>query len=106
MVKAELGYDLTANVSTADDQQLYRLIDSEQQRLAADYDWPFLFTRADVNVAARYSNLPTTIVFERPVAVWRKSSNLWCPIKHGISELEYNQLDSDLAIKQDYIQRC
>src|SRR5437867_2110299 len=105
MLKAELGYSLTANVATADDQQLYRLIDSEQKRLAADYDWPFLKVRGDANVAGRNTALPVTVVFERPVRVFRKYNNFWEPIEGGIGEHEYNLIDSDTNEKQDPIQR-
>jgi len=108
MLKAELGYTLTANVATADDQQLYRLIDNEQKRLAADYDWSFLDKYADVaaTVGSRNLNLPlTNIVFERPTLVTRLFNTLWQEIGHGISDAEYNVVNSDLAVQQDPIQR-
>lgn len=105
LLKAEIGYSLAAGVATADDQALYRLIDNEQKRLAADFDWPFLKNKPTVNVAARTANLPTTIVFERPVKVLRKFNNFWLPIEHGIGEDEYNILDSDRGLTQDPIQR-
>ncbi len=108
MLKAELGYNLTANVATADDQQLYRLIDNEQKRLAADYDWPFLDFYADVVAAAssRNLNLPLTgVVFERPVRVERKFNLLWQEIEHGILYTDYNVSDSDLGRTMDPIQK-
>src|SRR5436190_21216468 len=86
LVKSELGYSLTANVAVADDQQLYHLIDNEQNRLASEYDWPFLERRSDVVVIAgqRNANIPANIVFERPIVVEKLSSTLWCPLIYGI----------------------
>jgi hypothetical protein len=107
MLKAEIGYTLTASVATADDQQLYRLIDNEQKRLAADFDWSFLDKYTDVaaTVGSRNLTLPTTIVFERPTIVVRLFNTLWQEIGHGISEGEYNITNSDLGVRQDPIQR-
>lgn len=108
LLKAELGYNLTANVATADDQQLYRLIDSEQKRLAADYDWPFLDKFADVAApTGSYNALvfpSTSIVLERPLRVERKFNTLWQEIDHGISDEQYNFIDSALGRRMDPIQ--
>ncbi len=107
MLKAELGYNLTAGVATADDQQLYRLIDNEQKRLAADYDWSYLDKYTDVTaaIASRYLTLPTDIVFERPVRVERRFNLLWQDIEHGILDEDYNVSDSDLSRTMDPIQK-
>lgn len=109
LLKAELGYNLTASVATADDQQLYRLIDSEQKRLAADFDWTFLDKYVDVTATVGSGSLtlalPTTIVFERPVRVERKFNTLWQDIDHGISDCEYNVSDSAAGARNDPIQK-
>lgn len=108
MLKAELGYNLTSGVATADDQQLYRLIDSEQKRLAGDYDWPFLDKYADVSATVATQNLtfPTSsVVLERPLRVERKFNTLWQEIDHGITDEEYNVIDSSLGRQMDPIQK-
>jgi len=108
LLKAEIGYSLTAGVSAADDQQLYRLIDNEQKRLAADYDWPFLDKYADVvaTVGSRNLNFPgTNVVLERPLRVERKFNTLWQEIKHGIEDSDYNVSNSDVGVQQDPIQK-
>ncbi len=106
-LKAELGYNLTASVATADDQQLYRLIDNEQKRLAADFDWAFLNKYSDVaaTVAAQNLTLPTDIVFERPTIVERRFNNLWQDISHGITGEDYNVVDSSVGRTMDPIQK-
>ena len=107
-LKAELGYTLTAGVATADDQQLYRLIDNEQKRLAADYDWSFLDKYADVAATVGTRNLTfpgTAVVLERPLRVERKFNTLWQEIDHGIEDSDYNVCDSDLLRQQDPIQK-
>jgi hypothetical protein len=107
-LKAEIGYSLTAGVAAADDQQLYRLIDNEQKRLAADYDWPHLDKYADVaaGVGTRNLNFPgTAVVLERPLRVERKFNTLWQEISHGIEDRDYNTVDSDLGRTMDPIQK-
>jgi hypothetical protein len=107
MLKAELGYNLTTGVATADDQQLYRLIDNEQKRLAAAWSWPFLDKYADVAATVTTRNLtyPTVLGGERPIRVQRKYNTLWQDIVHGITDTEYNIVDSDASRTQDPIQR-
>lgn len=108
MLKAELGYNLTANVAVADDQQLYRQIDSEQKRLAADYDWPFLNKYGDVSATIGTRNLTfpaSSVVLERPLRVERKFNTLWSPIDHGIEDCDYNVFDSDTGRTADPIQK-
>lgn len=99
---------MTASVSVADDAQLYRLIDNEQKRLAADFDWPFLDKYADVAaiVGTRNLNFPgTNVVLERPLRVERKFNTLWQEIEHGIEDCDYNVSDSDLGRQMDPIQK-
>ena len=108
MLKAEIGYNLTASVAVADDQQLYRLIDNEQKRLAADFDWAFLDKSADVAapVATQNLNFPSTsVVLERPLRVQRRFNNLWQEITHGIEDSDYNVSDSSLGRMMDPIQK-
>lgn len=108
LLKAELGYSLTANVATADDQIMYRQIDSEQKRLASDFDWPFLDKYADVAapVGTRNLNFPgASVVLERPLRVERKFNTLWQEIEHGIEDCDYNVSDSDLGRQMDPIRK-
>lgn len=108
MLKAELGYNLTAGVATADDQQLYRLLDNEQKRLAADYDWSFLDKYGDVAATVGTRNLAfpgSSVVLERPLRVERKFNTLWQEIEHGIEDCDYNTIDSDLGRTMDPIQK-
>lgn len=97
MLKAELGYSLTANVAVADDTQLSYLLDMKQQWLASQYDWPFLETRFDVPALAgtRTYNLPTTMNLERPVVAEVFYTNRWKPVCYGIGGAEFNYINSD-----------
>src|SRR5438132_3496691 len=107
-LKAELGYNLTSGVASADDQILYRLIDNEQTRLAADYDWAHLDKYADIaaTVGTRNLNFPaSSIVLERPLRVERYYNTLWQEIKHGIKDEDYNIYNSDLGLKYDPVQK-
>jgi len=108
MVKAELAYSLTSGVATAQDQELYSLIDGKQQWLAGEYDWPFLHTSADVTASSRYATLPTTIDYARLFNVWVFWSNYWKPLEYGIDEIQYNALSSGdvvAAVPRDPIMR-
>ncbi len=113
MLKGELGYALTPGVATAQDQELYTLIDNKQRWLSSDWSWPFLEKRSDIAVAggigSRYQTAPTDINFERPVNVQTLWNTFWRPVIYGIEMPEYNALssgDGGVPIKQlDPIQR-
>ena|SRR5208337_2064596 len=113
-LKAEVGYAAGANVVS--DITLAQLLDQQQKWLATEHDWPFLKERWDVQVAPniRYPALPTVddlgtvsvpIDFERPVQVSRFYNNYWDDVDYGITDQDYNYVNSDQNVVLDPIQK-
>ena len=113
LLKGEIGYSTTGSVNTAQDTELYTLIDTKQQWLASKYDWPFLERRADVSIVAdtagRYATFPTTVDLERLRSVEVLYNDRWQEVEYGIGASEYNAYSSGdgsvTAVLQDPIGR-
>jgi hypothetical protein len=107
MLKGELGYVLTANVATAQDQELYTLLDNKQKWLAGEYDWQFLnssqnFVTVGAGVGNRYQTLPTGLNYERPVKVSAFWGTIERDVAYGIGQTEYNTFpsgDGNVAVR-------
>lgn len=117
MLKAELAANMTVGVAAANDTQYACLIAAKQRWLADIYDWPFLENAWDVENGGgvRYLPLPINqlddlgtqiaINMERPCQVKVFFSNYWQDLLYGISEEEYNYINSDQGLTLDPIQR-
>lgn len=110
MVKGELAYNTTSGVATAQDQELYALIDMKQQWLANEHDWSFLQVDKDVTVtaASRYATLPTTLDYGRLFVTTVFWSDYWLPVEFGVGIEQYNTFssgDQKVAVKSDPILR-
>ncbi len=115
MLRAEIGQTLDTSASTQMDTAHNQLLSNKQQWFTAEYDWPFLEQRWDVNVTLRYTNLPTNANtpggtalapnFERPMLVEAKFNNFWRELIEGIGSDEFNYLRSDDGVQQDPILR-
>ena len=103
MLKAEIGYSLTAGVATAEDARLYLLLANTQKWLAADFEWPFLKRTGDVSLAAeaRTGTLPSTLDPERPFQVFSRDDNVWVPLQYGITPQDLTVWDSDASETSD-----
>lgn len=97
MLKAEIGYSLTAGVATAEDARLKVLLATTQKWLAADFEWPFLKRTGDVLLAAadRTGTIPSTLDPESPLQVHAKHLELWHPLTYGIGPEDMGVWDSD-----------
>jgi hypothetical protein len=115
IVKSESAKSLQ-QTSTAQDTEIYQIVDDCQAALAGQFDWPFLKTRWDTTVTAggRYTAFPTVsnlgntvnINQERPCDAWVKWNAIWQPVVYGIDEYpEFNYLDSDRNQVLDPVQR-
>lgn len=114
MVKAELGKSLAAT-ATAQDQNLYQLIDNQQQWLANEYDWATQAHWWDVDISTgnRFINVPSVnesgdtmlINLQRPVQLSRQWNIIWVPVEFGIHNRDYNYLNSELGVVLDPVQK-
>lgn len=97
MLKGELGISTAVSTGTGSDQELMSLINTQQQWLAGEYDWPFLRAQEDVEMWAneRFGLMPATIDFEKPVRVdtWSQDGD-WHQLEFGITADEYNRESS------------
>lgn len=125
MLKAEVGTNMITGVAVANDLNFASLIAEKQRWLADTFDWPFLENDWDIPVggggSTRYLPLPTAaqddqagqeggvgtylLNQERPFQVSVFFSNYWQPLLYGISEEEYNYINSDLLQTLDPVQR-
>jgi hypothetical protein len=106
MVKAECGYNLQG-VATAQDQELKALLSNMQLWLWSQYQWPFLYTHADVGATAggRYLNFPAGLSFDYPTEAETKWGDLWYDVAYGIKGEQYEAVDPDRGQFQDPIER-
>ena len=106
MLKAECGMSLDATAS-AKDAALIQLLSNKQLFLSAEYSWPYLKHKWNVDCAvnARYLDIPTqddrgenvTINFERPVITEVRFGNIWIPVEYGINAEQYSAIDPELG---------
>ena len=118
-VKAQLNYSMTPGDNPAEDRRLYQLIIDQQLWLADRWDFPTLeqFWDVPISVAGRYSAIPTVesggtqaaqaIAFNkrRPLEVYGLFSAYWNLLDYGITEEQYNNINSDSGQLNDPIQR-
>tara|TARA_R110002073_G_scaffold32236_4_gene97938 strand:- start:5405 stop:6100 length:696 start_codon:yes stop_codon:yes gene_type:complete len=96
-LRAEIGHSTTTNLGVNMLDSLKQVLSRTQDRLWADYDWPFLRSTSDKQLAAgsRYYDIPQTFVLERIESVHVKDGGNWSVLSPGISLNEYNVYDSD-----------
>lgn len=106
MLSAEVGDSLvTQNTQAILEKNI--ILSDVQQWLSSQYDWPQLDDRQDQTFAVgqRYAIAPTLQYFDRPNAAWVYWSNRWMPLTVGISQEQFNYLNSDLYVGLDPVQR-
>lgn len=98
MLKAEVGSTLTDGVNTADDARFDMLLANKQLELASLYDWPFLRDRKDVATVSGQRFYPLPLLnYERPHRCQVSWSNIWRRLVYGITEQNYNLINSLLT---------
>ena len=97
MLKAELGYALTAGVAASEDTRLKYLLAYHQKWLAGQYDWPFLKRTGDVLLDAgdRTATIPSTLDTNRSVQVSVLDKTVWRPLTYGIAAEDLTIWNSD-----------
>ena len=100
-VRLEANLDPSPALSLNLLPKIQLLIQTEQERLYDDFDWPFLKITRDVAVAAgqRYYDLPTDLNLERVDKVDYYWGNKWFPLTRGVGTDQYNTYDSDQGVK-------
>ncbi len=80
---------------------------SAQERLFQSYNWPFKSIQRDKAMVAgeRYFAPPADLDLENIRKVEVRWTNLWQPCVRGIGSEQYNIVNSDAGIRQDFVQR-
>lgn len=80
---------------------------SAQERLYTAKDWPFKNIYRDIAGAAgqRYYGLPSNMRLEDIREAKVKVGNQWLDLDRGISTEQFNAVNSDADVRQDYIRR-
>lgn len=107
MLKGECGYNMQSGVATAQDTELYQVLQNKQAWLWSQYKWPFLYTHKDVTLAAnaRYYNFPAGLSFDYPTEVEVKWGTLWFDVSYGIKGEEYEAVDPEVGQTLDPVSR-
>jgi hypothetical protein len=87
--------DLSSNILP----NMKQILQRTQRQLWLAYDWKFLKGWADKIVSAgqRYYDFPTTMDSARIARVYYRWNNLFMDMEKGISPLDYNAFNSELA---------
>lgn len=84
-------------------EKIKHVVRRTQETLYEDFDWPFLQTHANKDMAAgqRYYDFPAAINPERITRVDVLWNGTWVPIERGIDVHNYNSYDSDSDERSD-----
>lgn len=108
MFKAETQKSLNPLVSTSDDTRCNYMLYNTQNWLASEYDWDFLRTIIDQNIAggAQYNTLPA-LNYERAtqLKVYTFYNNFYQELSYGIGVDEYNISNAAIGQYQTPAQR-
>ena len=106
-LRAEAGHSLQANLGVQNREVFIKVLQRQQRRLWADYDWTFLRVSRDIAVQAgqRYYGFPTDLELERLELVEFKYGDRWIPVQYGIGRKEYDIHDSDRGIRSFPVER-
>ena len=99
----EAGHFTTGALNRNVLAQIQQTVRRTYRRLHADFNWPHLYVRRDVQVGAkeRYLTFPPDMDPDRTLNAWvmGSGSDRWEPLEYGIGMAQYNRLNSD---KFDY----
>lgn len=101
-LRAEIGASANPAMGTNAHHAMNLLLERTQERLWADFDWPFMAIDRDITLTngQRYYAFPTDIAYDRVTCTHVKYSNSWRPLEYGVTVKDYNYIDSDTDSRQ------
>jgi len=98
-LRAETGRSQEISVGVDEFDNLKVTLDRIQETLYDDYEWPHLRVQRTVQLFAgqRYYDFPSDINFDRIEDIKLKYSNVYVPIKRGITLEDYSMYDSNAS---------
>lgn len=106
-LRAEIGASANPAMGTNAVHQMNLLLSRTQERLWADFDWPFMVVSRDVPmlVGQKIYSFPADLDFNRVIDTNVKYSATWRGLDYGVGVEQYNFMDSDAGKRQDPVQR-
>lgn len=103
MLRAEIGASTNVAMGVNALPQLKQTLNRTQQRLWAEFDWPFAYIERDEPMVngERYYAFDNDIDFDRIVCAHVKWSDTWRSMEYGIGPGEYNRSDPEDNEKED-----
>lgn len=107
MLRRELGLAESPALGRNVRDQHQQVLSAAQERLFQAYDWPFKQISRDVlgQHGQRYYAPPTGLDFENIRSVDVMWATTWQCCERGIGIEQYNEVNSDAGILQDYVRR-
>lgn len=102
-LRAEIGASTNVSMGVNALPQLKQILRRTQERLWADFEWPFAFIERDEPMlnGQRYYAFDNDIDFDRISRADVKWADTWRPLCYGIGAEQYNSSDSDAGEKED-----
>lgn len=106
-LRAELGVSQNAAHNSSSQDTHIALLQSRQEELWEDYDWPHLRVRRIEPVAAgqRYYDFSSHIPIDRIEKISYRWGEDWCELAYGIEDRHYEVWDSDLDERSEPVER-
>ena len=101
MLQAECRLSTATSRGLDNRENLKELIRRTQTILYEENVWPFMKTKKEdarktLAAGQRYYNFPTDVNPDRITKLWvQYGQNIWTPVEHGISPVNYTQRNSD-----------
>lgn len=105
-LRAEIGASTNVGQGVNQLPALHQLLRRNQERLWADYDWPYLYIDRDEPMLGgqRYYSFNNDLDYNRIVGAWVKYSNAFEPIGYGFNPTIYSAVNSETGSKSDPVQ--
>jgi hypothetical protein len=102
-LRAEIGASTNVAMGVNTLPSLKQLLRRTQERLWADFEWPFAYIERDepMQNGERYYTFDADIDFDRIVSAHVKWEDNWRTVNYGIGPEQYNTSDSDDGDKED-----
>lgn len=102
-LRAEIGASTNVAMGVNTLPSIKQLLRRTQERLWADFDWPFAFIERDEPMlnGQRYYTFDNDVDFDRIVSAHVKWEDTWRPLCYGIGPEQYNTSDSEDGEKED-----
>lgn len=106
-LRSEIGASTNVAMGVNTLPNLKHLLKRTQDRLWAEFDWPFAWVERDEDLinGQRYYTFDNDIDYDRIRSASLYYGNVWRALSYGITPADYNLSNPDIGMKQDPIQK-